>query len=98
MMRTTRKKRFRQLTVEELEKLQPGYLLLVRLLDLGWGVRRWQEAAFRKVWTDKRGKTFVQVTVNDAYYDVKPEDVRVVEYVETPSKRGRRGRSQDGGG
>ncbi len=68
----------------------------MRLLDLGWGVRRWQEAAFRKVWTDKKGKTFVQVTVNDAYYDVKPDDVRVVEYVETPSRRGCRG--QDGGG
>ena len=39
----------------------------------------------------------MQVTVNDAYYDVKPDDVRVVEYVETASKRGRRGRNQDGG-
>jgi hypothetical protein len=47
-------------------------------------VRRWQEAAFRKVWTDKKGKTFVQVTVNDAYYDVRPDDVRQVLWIESP--------------
>ncbi len=75
--------------------MQPGYLLTVRLMDLGWGVRKWLEVPFRKVWTDKTGKTYVQVIHNDAFFDVKPEDVRVVEFQEV---RRQRAKSKSSGG